>query len=50
MLDEIRSAAWTQTDAVCEGQEHRAELNGKVASALLLDGALVQGSGMVGAG
>jgi hypothetical protein len=43
-LHEVRIAAWTQTEAVGEGQEYRAEFDGKTASALLLDGALVHGS------
>jgi hypothetical protein len=43
-LDEARHAAWTQAQAVGEGEEYRAEFNGKVGSALLLDGALVHGS------
>jgi hypothetical protein len=41
LLDEARSVAWTQAKAVGEGEELRAEFNGKVGSALLLDGALV---------
>jgi hypothetical protein len=44
LLNEIRSSAWTQTETVGEGQEYRAEFNGKVGSALLLDGSLVHGS------
>lgn len=44
LLHEVRNAAWSQTQAVGEGQEYRAEFAGKVGSALLLDGALVHGS------
>jgi hypothetical protein len=44
LIHEARNAAWTQTDAVGEGQEFRAEFNGKIASVLLLDGTLVHGS------
>ena len=44
LINEVRSAAWTQTETVGEGQEYRAEFNGKVGSALLLGGALVHGS------
>jgi hypothetical protein len=43
-LHEARNAPWTQTPAVGEGQEYRAEFGGKVSSALLLDEALVHGS------
>jgi hypothetical protein len=43
-LNRASSAVWTQTEAVGEGQEHRAGFDGKVGSALLLDGALVHGS------
>jgi hypothetical protein len=48
LLHEVRNAAWMQTEAVGEGQEYRAEFGGKVASALLLDGALVHGSVVAG--
>jgi hypothetical protein len=44
LFHEAKNAAWAQTEAVGEGQEYRAEFNGKVGSALLLDGALVHGS------
>jgi hypothetical protein len=44
LLNEARHAAWTQAEAVGEGQEYRAEFGGKVGSALLLDGAVVHGS------
>jgi hypothetical protein len=44
LLHEVRNAEWTETQAVGEGQEYRAEFNGKIGSALLLDGALVHGS------
>jgi hypothetical protein len=44
MVNEARNAAWTQTEAVGEGQEYRAEFDGKVGSALVLDGSLVHGS------
>jgi hypothetical protein len=44
LFHEARNAPWAQTEAVGEGQEYRAEFNGKVASALLLDGTLVHGS------
>jgi hypothetical protein len=47
-LDEARNAAWTQARAVGEGDEYRAEFDGKVGSALLLDGALVHGSVVAG--
>jgi hypothetical protein len=47
-VSEVRSAGWTQTPAVGEGAEYRAEFDGKVGSALLLDGALVHGSVLVG--
>jgi hypothetical protein len=43
-LHEARNAAWSQSAAVGEGQEYRAEFSSKVGSALLLDGALVHGS------
>jgi hypothetical protein len=41
---EVRNAAWARSEAAGEGQEYRVAFNGKVASALLLDGALVHGS------
>ena len=44
LVTEARNAAWVQTDAVGAGQEFRAEFNGKVGSALVLDGSLVHGS------
>ena len=44
MVNEARNAAWVQTEAVGEGQEYRAEFDGKVGSALVLDGSLVHGS------
>jgi hypothetical protein len=44
LLHEVRNAAWTQTEAVGEGQEYRAEFDGKVGSVLSLEGALVHGS------
>lgn len=44
LLREVRDAVWTQTETVGEGQEYRAEFNGKVGSALVLDGTLVHGS------
>jgi hypothetical protein len=43
-LHEARNAAWARSEAAGEGQEYRAEFDGKVGSALLLDGALVHGS------
>jgi len=43
-LHEVRNATWTQTETVGAGQEFRAEFDGKVGSALLLDGVLVHGS------
>jgi hypothetical protein len=48
LFQEFEQATWTQTQAVGEGQEFRAEFNGKVASALLLQGALIHAS-VVGA-
>jgi hypothetical protein len=48
LLHESSNAGWTQTAAVGEGEEYRAEFNGKAASALLLDGALVHGSVVAG--
>ena len=50
LLNEVRNAAWTQVEAVGEGQEYRAEFDGKVGSALLLDGVLVHGSLVAGVG
>ncbi len=44
LVNEARNAAWEQTEAVGEGQEYRADFDGKVASALVLDGSLVHGS------
>jgi hypothetical protein len=44
LLQEIKNASWTQTKAVGEGQEYRAECNGKAGSVLLFDGAMVHGS------
>jgi hypothetical protein len=44
LFHEFEQATWTQTQAVGEGQEFRAEINGKVASALLHQGSLVHGS------
>jgi hypothetical protein len=44
LLTEVRGASWTKTETVGEGQEFRAEFNGKVGSALVLQGALVHGS------
>jgi len=44
LVNEARNAAWAQTEAVGEGQEYRAEFDGKVGSALVLDGSLVHGS------
>jgi hypothetical protein len=44
LVDEIKSAPWTRTKAVGEGEEYRAEFGGKVGSALVLSGALVHGS------
>lgn len=44
LVKEARNAAWMQTEAVGEGQEYRAEFNGKVGSALVLEGSLVHGS------
>jgi hypothetical protein len=41
VLDDALRADWTPTPAVGEGQEHRAEFGGRVASALTLQGALV---------
>jgi hypothetical protein len=49
-LLEARSAGWTQAKAVGEGEELRAEFNGKVGSVLLLGGALVHGSVVAGVG
>jgi hypothetical protein len=49
-LVEARSAGWTQAQPVGEGEELRAEFNGKVGSVLLLGGALVHGSVVAGAG
>ena len=44
LVNDARNAAWTQAEAVGEGQEYRAEFDGKVGSALVLDGSLVHGS------
>jgi hypothetical protein len=44
LLTEVRSASWTKTETVGEGQEFRAEFDGNQGSALLLDKALVHGS------
>jgi hypothetical protein len=44
LLQQARNADWTPTKVVGEGQEYRAEFDGKVASALLLDGSFVHGS------
>ena len=48
-LHETRNAEWTQAAAVGEGQEYRAVFDGKMGSALLLDGAVVHGSVSAGA-
>ena len=47
-VNEVRNAPWAQVETVGEGQEFRAEVNGKVGSALLLDGVLVHGSVVAG--
>jgi hypothetical protein len=44
LVEEMRNGAWTQSETVGEGQELRAEFNGKVGSALLLDVSLVHAS------
>src|SRR5262249_50254705 len=44
LVGEVRNAKWSQTAPVGEGEEFRTELDGKVASALLLDDALVHAS------
>jgi len=49
-LHEVRNTTWTQVETVGEGQEYRSEFNGKVGSALLLDGVVVHGSVVAGAG
>lgn len=41
VLAESRATAWTEAPTVGEGQEFRAEFNGNVGSALMLDGAVV---------
>jgi hypothetical protein len=44
LVHEIGNGAWTQSEAVGEGEEFRVEFKGRVGSALLLDGSLVHGS------
>ncbi len=44
LVNETRNATWTQNAAVGDGQEYRAEFDGKAGSALMLDGVLVHGS------
>jgi hypothetical protein len=44
LLDEVQLHPWTKTATVGEGQEFRTEFDGKVGSALMLDGSLVHGS------
>jgi len=41
LLAESQATTWTQAPAVGEGQEFRAEFNGSIGSALMLDGAIV---------
>jgi hypothetical protein len=41
VLAESNATVWTEAPAVGEGQEFRAEFNGSIGSALLLDGAVV---------
>jgi len=41
LLGESRGTSWTEAPAVGEGQEFRAEFNGSVGSALMLEGAVV---------
>jgi hypothetical protein len=48
LVEEIRNAVWTPTETVGDGQELRAELDGKVGSVLSVGGSLVHGS-VVGA-
>jgi len=49
-LHEVRNAAWTQVETVGEGQEFRAEFDGKVGSALVFEGVVVHGSVVAGVG
>lgn len=44
LVNDARHAAWAQAEAVGDGQEYRTEFDGKVGSALVLDGTLVHGS------
>ena len=41
LLGESRGTVWTEAPAVGEGQEFRAEFDGSVGSALMLEGAVV---------
>jgi len=50
LLQDTRNAGWTQTEAVGEGQEYRAEFDTNLASALLLEGSLVHGSVLTASG
>ncbi len=47
-VNEVRHAAWTQTETVGAGEEFRAEFGGNVGSALVVDGVVLHGSVVAG--